>query len=114
MEHPKRGEVWLTDFEPAVGSEIKKQRPALIVSNDIFNRKTSKVTVLPLTSQVKPLPITVVVQPDKKNNLDKPSLIKIPDISTFDKARLQKKLGIVNDSILKDVDKKLKTHLGIQ
>jgi hypothetical protein len=48
----KRGEVWWVDFDPALGSEIKKRRPAIIVSNDSANRNLSRVIVVPLTSNV--------------------------------------------------------------
>jgi mRNA interferase MazF len=46
----KRGEVWWVEFDPAVGSEIRKTRPAVIVSNDAANRNLARVVVMPLTS----------------------------------------------------------------
>ena len=46
----KRGEVWWVEFDPAVGSEIRKRRPAVIVSNDAANRNLARVVVVPLTS----------------------------------------------------------------
>ncbi|WP_162235605.1 type II toxin-antitoxin system PemK/MazF family toxin, partial [Pseudomonas tremae] len=45
-----RGEVWWVEFDPSVGSEIKKTRPAVIVSNDSANRHLARVVVVPLTS----------------------------------------------------------------
>jgi mRNA interferase MazF len=46
----KRGEVWWVNFEPALGSEIRKKRPAVIVSNDVANTMMSRVQVVPVTS----------------------------------------------------------------
>lgn len=46
----KRGEVWWVEFDPSVGSEIRKTRPAVIVSNDGANRHLVRVVVVPLTS----------------------------------------------------------------
>ena len=46
----KRGDVWWVNFEPSIGGEIRKKRPAIIVSNDAANRNLARVVVVPLTS----------------------------------------------------------------
>jgi mRNA interferase MazF len=113
MINPKRGEIWWVNFEPSVGTEIRKIRPALIISNNIANKKNIRVNVIPITSRIKELPFTVVVNADNKNNLEKVSVINIPDITTFDKIRLKSKIGTLSDEKLKEVGIKLKRHLGL-
>jgi len=110
---PKRGEIWLTSFDPSTGTEIRKTRPALIVSNNIANKKTTKVNVMPFTSNIKNIGRVVIVDPDEKNNLKVPSLIRVPDITSFDKSRLKTKMGELSPEKLKEVEEKLKLHLGL-
>ena len=48
----KRGEVWWVNFEPSIGGEVHKKRPAVIVSNNAANQFLNRVQVIPLTSNV--------------------------------------------------------------
>src|SRR3989344_3631625 len=91
---PKRGEFYLVAFDPAIGAEIKKTRPALILQNDIGNRYASTTMVAAITSRKdsEPYPVNVVV--DKpEGGLEVNSMILLDQVRTIDKSRLWKKLG---------------------
>src|SRR2546430_3447329 len=50
--YPRRGEVWWVSFDPSIGGEIQKTRPAIVISNDAANNALNRVIVIPITSQV--------------------------------------------------------------
>ena len=90
------GSLWLVRFDPSVRTEIRKTRPAVIISGTAFNQRT-KVTVLPLTS-VRPrdqrlLAILVPVAPSTDNGLNVESFVICVEPMTFDKKRLVQYLG---------------------
>ena len=51
-DSPRRGEVWWVSFDPSVGGEVRKTRPAVIISNDAANRRMNRIQVVPVTSNV--------------------------------------------------------------
>ncbi|MHB2020446.1 MAG: type II toxin-antitoxin system PemK/MazF family toxin [Candidatus Xenobia bacterium] len=77
------------------------------------NSRNTKITLLPISATVVSIPILVMVQPTPQNGLDRPSVIRVPDVTTFDKSRLKKKLGAIAIELLRDVEQKLRTHLGL-
>lgn len=109
----KRGEVYWGNFDPTVGSEIKKTRPCLIISNDISNQFSSLVTVLPLTSQklnkLYKHEVLITGDPTLKNGK-----IKVNQIRAFDKARIGKFITKLPNSIMEDVEKSIILHLGLK
>ena len=65
----KRGEIWWINFDPSVGQEIKKKRPAVIVSNDLSNKHLKRYPVLPLSSQIDKLyPCEVLIKFEGKRS----------------------------------------------
>ena len=89
----RKGEIYIASLDPTIGGEIKKTRPVVIVSNDINNKYSKTITVLPITSNTKRIyPFEVYV--DKGiGNLPKDSKLKADQIRTIDKSRITKLIG---------------------
>lgn len=111
---PKRGEVYLVNFDPTIGAEIKKTRPALILQNDIANRYSPVTIVAAITSQFEePLyPTEVRVEADE-GGLKIESVILLNQIRTIDKQRLIKRLGKLTPEKIIKVDQALTISLGL-
>ena len=84
----KRGEVYWVTLDPTIGSEIRKTRPALIISPDDMNAALPRVIIAPLTSKGQPLGCRPELTFDGK-----PARILLDQIRTIDKQRLSGKLG---------------------
>jgi mRNA interferase MazF len=91
------GSIPIARFDPSVGTEIRKTRPALVISGTLFNERRSKVTVLPFTSARPHDPrisaAVILVPASPQNGLDSDSLLVCVDPMTFDKTRLVQQLG---------------------
>jgi mRNA interferase MazF len=105
----KRGDVWWVNFEPSVGSEIRKARPAVIVSNNSANRYLNRVQVVPLTSSTgKCYPSEAVVE---LNGLENKAMAD--QIATVDKKRFTKKAGEMSINDMKQIEHAIKIQLGL-
>jgi len=111
----RRGEIYLCTFDPTVGHEIQKTRPALIIQNDIGNRYSPLTIVAAITSSVwtLPYPVEVVVDPTMTNGLDTTSSIRLDQIRTVDRRRLVRRLGVVDTVTMTKVDVAIKISLGL-
>ena len=109
---PKRGEVWLVNWNPGRGSEQAGRRPALVIQNDIGNEKAPTTIVAAISSSVRLYPMNVQVNPPE-GGLDHPSIIKTSQILTISKERLEKRLGRLSKDRLNDVDRAIKLSLAL-
>lgn len=114
-DFPRRGHIYDVSFDPVVGSEIGKRRPALIVSNDLNNEYSQTVTVVPLTGQPggRTYPFEVLI-PHGIAGLTSDSRAKCNQVRTVDKSRLVVYRGALTHRYMLEVEKALKVHLNIR
>lgn len=105
----RRGEVWWVDFNPSLGGEVQKMRPAIIVSNNASNKVMNRVQVVPTTSNTaKCFPCEAYVEIDGKM-----SKAMADQLATVSKLRLKSKIGQISEQNMFEVERAIKTQLDL-
>lgn len=115
MTFPRRAEIYLVSFDPTIGHEIQKTRPALIIQNDISNEYSPITIVAAISSRfgTPPRPREVPIAAGAKTGLSQPSAVILNQIRSIDRARLQKRLGRLDGATMRRVDEAIKISLGL-
>jgi mRNA interferase MazF len=114
----RRGDVYLVDLDPAVGSEAAKRRPAVIVSNDGANATAVRlgrgvVTVVPVTSNVERVYPFQVFIPARDSGLRQDSKAQAEQVRTISLLRLTERIGVVPPPVMAQLDDALRLHLAL-
>lgn len=112
MDGVRRGDVVVVNLDPTIGVEIKKTRPAIVVSNDSINQFSQLVVVVPLTKNTAHLSPSHVVIPKGTARLTFTSKVVTEQIKAVDKQRIVRRLGSLTTPVLDQVERALKNTLA--
>jgi mRNA interferase MazF len=108
-KQPLRGEVWWVAFDPSIGGEIRKIRPAVVVRNDLANQKLNRVQVVPMTSNVERLyPSEAYVTLNRQQRKAMAN-----QLSTISKLRLRERIGKLSSADMGAVERAICLQLGL-
>ena len=111
---PKRGDIYLVNFDPTVGAEIKKTRPALVIQNDIGNEYSPITIVAAITSKFDEPPYpTEVIMEAEESGLPLRAAVVLNQIRSIDRQRLVKRLGRATTRTMDRVDQAIQISLGL-
>ena len=111
---PRRGEIYLVNFDPTLGREIQKTRPAVVVQNNISNQYSPITIVAAISSQFSdpPFPREVIVE-TAETGLPKRSAVIVNQIRSVDRMRLGKKIGQLSSASMQRVNESLKISFSL-
>lgn len=114
VSSPRRGEVYYVSFDPTLGAEIRKTRPALVLQNDVANRHSPITIVAAITSHFdETLYPTEVLVRAPEGGLAADSVVLLNQIRSIDKQRLARRLGSLRPATMRHVDRAIQISLGL-
>ena len=114
LSHPRRGDIYLVSFDPTIGHEIQKTRPALVVQNDIANKYSPITIVAAVTSQFGDPPYpTEVVMGSEESGLPQRSAVLLNQIRSVDRQRLIRRIGRADPETMQRVDQAIQISFGL-
>ena len=114
MTSPKRGDVYLVNFDPTLGAEIRKTRPALVLQNDIANRHSPITIVAAVSSHFgdRLYPTEVFIGAPEAD-LSTDSVVLLNQIRSIDRRRFVKRLGSAGPGTMTRIDRAIRASLGL-
>ena len=112
----QHGHIYFVEFDPSSGHEFKKTRPAVLISSNNLIKRSNLISCVPFTGNTNNLVATddVLVKKDEKNKLFADSILKAQHISTFDKSRIKKYVGVLEGSTLKNLKSLIIRNFDLQ
>ena len=109
----KRGEIYMADLSPVVGSEQGGVRPVLVIQNNVGNKYSPTVIVSAITSKLDKAKLPTHIElPGSKYHLPKDSVALLEQIRTLDKRRLREKITSLEESKMKEINRAILISLG--
>ena len=110
----RQGEIYLVNFDPSVGHEYRRVRPAIVIQSEETTLVSSLVTVMPISSKIETWQEPdIFIARDSKNRLANDSVIRVRQISSFDTQRFIKRIGEANSPVLRKIRGYLRKHFAL-
>ncbi|HRX15439.1 MAG TPA: type II toxin-antitoxin system PemK/MazF family toxin [Spirochaetota bacterium] len=102
---PQKGEIWLVNFDPTVGSEVSKKRPAIVMSSNVIGILPLRI-IVPVTSWQEKFannPWLIKIEKNLTNNLNNDSTADAFQVKSISNERFIKKIGSISDSLVNEI-----------